>query len=142
MDAKPKKMEPEEREEDENVGADLAESATVTLFFDPEHLNQLVPAVQKSSDPSQVIGTALGQILLVAYNKLNQADLGVDDSVWASDDGVIDRILDEVVGFFTEMGAQVDPNTVAQAVLNVLKDSPVAQGPQGEQQPPMTGVPR
>jgi hypothetical protein len=79
----------------------------------------------------------------VAYNKLNQADLGVDDSVWASDDGVIDRVLDEVVGFFTEMGVQADPSTVAQAVLNVLKDSPVAQGQEAPvQQPQMTGVPQ
>lgn len=118
---------------------DLANSATATLFFDPEHLNQLMTAVSKSKDPSKVVGTALGQILMVAYNKLNKADLGVDDRIWASDGGVIDTVLDEVVEFLAETDVQVDPNVIAQAVLDVLKDSPVAGGgepaPQGQPAP-------
>lgn len=127
--------------EEVETSAELAESAVATLFYDQEHLSQLMPAVERSRDPSQVVGTALGQIALVAYNKLNQADLGVDDRVWASENGVIDTVLDEVLEFFGEAGFQLNPEATAQAVVNVLKDSPVAQ-PEGQSAPaPMGGAP-
>lgn len=123
-----------------NTSAELAESAATTLFFDQGHISELMPAVERSRDPSKVVGTALGQIALLAYNKLNQADLGVDDRVWASDGGVIDNLLDEVLEFFNEAGIQLDPQATAQAIVGVLKDSPVAQGPQPASAP-MGGAP-
>lgn len=145
--AKPEMNESEEMEGAEKIGgeeietaAELAESATATLFYDQEHLGQLMPAVERSSDPSRVVGTALGQILLVAYNKLNQADLGVDERVWASENGVIDNMLDEVLEFFGQAGFQLNPEATAQSVLDVLKDSPVAQ-PEGQPAPAQGGAP-
>ncbi len=114
---------------------ELAFNVMSMLMFDPEHLNQLMDAVKKSKDPAQVVGTALAQIAQVAYNKLNQADLGVDDRVWASDEGVLDSAIEEAVEFFAESGIQLNPEAVAMAVVKVLKDSPIAQGqqpPQGE----------
>lgn len=145
--AKPKMNGSEEMEGAEKIGgeeietaAELAESAAATLFYDQEHLSQIMPAVERSRDPSRVVGTALGQILLVAYNKLNQADLGVDERVWASENGVIDNMLDEVLEFFGQAGFQLNPEATAQSVLDVLKDSPVAQ-PEGQTAPAQGGAP-
>lgn len=127
----------EEKESSNELSSDYSDSsyelalnAVDALFFDQEHISQLMQAVGKSRDPSQVVGTALGQITLIAYNKLNQADLGVDDMVWASDEGVLDSAIEEVVEFFAEANIQLDPPAVAAAVAKTLKDSPVAQGQQ------------
>lgn len=109
---------------------DLALNTMSVLFFDPEHINQVVSAAQKSRDPSQVVGTAIGQIAQIAYNKLNQADLGISDAVWAADEGVLDSSIEEVVEFFSETGLELDPPSVATAVVNTLKDSPISQGQQ------------
>lgn len=113
---------------------DLALNTMSTLFFDQEHISQLMPAVERSKDPARVVGTALGQIAQVAYNKLNQADLGVSDKVWVSDEGVIDSSIEEVLEFFQEAGFELDPQAVAMGTAAVLKDSPIAQG-EGVAQP-------
>lgn len=147
MDAKPKKMKEmeDEREQFDDDDTDRAYDVAVSLaelvFYDSEHLNGLVSAVQKSQDPSQVVGTAVGQVLLVAYNKANQADLQIDDRVWAADEGVLDTIIGESVEFLTEAGIQVDPNVVKEVAMKVLQESPPPQQAQ-QQQPQMNGVPR
>jgi len=152
MDARPKMKEQEdmgEREtlddEDSDRAYDVATSLAEMVFFDQEHLKGLMPAVQKSQDPSQVVGAAVGQVLLVAYNKANQADLQIDDRVWAADEGVLDTLVGEAVDFLGQSGVQVDPEAVKASALKVLQDSPQpGEQQQQEQAPqqPMNGVPQ
>lgn len=155
MDAKPSKMKEQEDsmedemedkresfdDEDSDRAYDVATSLAEMVFFDQEHLKGLMPAIQKSQDPSQVVGTAVGQVLLVAYNKANQADLQIDDRVWAADEGVLDTIVSGAVEFVGQAGVQVDPGVVREAALKVLQDSPPPQQ-QAQQQQPVSGVPR
>lgn len=111
---------------------EIALSILETMFYDQEHITQLLTAVERSKDPSKVVGTALGQICIIAYNKLNKADLGIDDMVWASDEGVIDSAIYEAVNFFAEANVELNPEAVATACVMVLKDSPIAGGPPQE----------
>lgn len=155
MDAKPTKMKEKEDsmedkmedkresfdDEDSDRAYDVATSLAEMVFFDQEHLKGLMPAVQKSQDPSQVVGAAVGQVLLVAYNKANQADLQIDDRVWAADEGVLDTLIGEAVDFLGQAGVQVDPNTVREAALKVLQESPPPQE-QAPAQQPVSGVPQ
>lgn len=92
-------------------------------------------AVQKSSDPNQVVGTALGQVLLVAYNKANQAELNIDDKVWAADEGVLDTLINEAAEFLGETGVRVDPGAVREVAVQVLQKSPQPEQQQPAQQP-------
>ena len=105
---------------------DIAYNTMSMLFFDQEHISGLMQAVQRSQDPAKVVGTAVGQIAVLAYNKLNQADLGIDDRVWASDEGAIDAMIGEASDYMSEAGVAVDPNDVAVSVIGVLEDSPLA----------------
>jgi hypothetical protein len=147
MDAKPKMKEnsSDEREkfddEDSDRAYDVATSLAEMVFYDQEHLKGLMSAVQKSQDPSQVVGAAVGQVMLVAYNKANQADLQIDDRVWAADEGVLDTIVNEAVEFVSQAGAQVNPEAVKSVALKVLQDSP-KPGEQPQQPQPMNGVPQ
>ncbi len=151
MDAKPTKMKEKEDlmedkresfdDEDSDRAYDVATSLAEMVFFDQEHLKGLMPAVQKSQDPSQVVGAAVGQVLLVAYNKANQADLQIDDRVWAADEGVLDTLVGESVEFMTDAGFEVNPGVVKSVALKVLQDSP-KPGEQPQQPQPMNGVPQ
>ena len=120
---------------------DVAYNTMSLLFFDQEHITQLMQVVERSKDPSKVVGTALGQIAVLAYNKLNQADLGIDNNVWAVDEGVIDSAIEEAVEFFSEANIQLNPEAVAISVVEVLKDSPIAQPPQQPASAPPGGAP-
>lgn len=149
MDARPKMKEQEEMgeretldDEDSDRAYDVATSLSEMVFYDQEHLKGLMSAVQKSSDPSQVVGTAVGQVLLIAYNKANQADLQIDDRVWAAEGGVLDTIVDEAVEFVSGSGAQVDPEAVKASALKVLQDSPQPGEQQQAPQQPVNGVPQ
>lgn len=123
---------------------DIAYNTMSMLFFDQEHISGLMQAVQRSQDPAKVVGTAVGQIAVLAYNKLNQADLGIDDRVWASDEGAIDAMIGEASDYMSEAGVAVDPNDVAVSVIGVLEDSPLANTAaeaQGQPAPAQGGVP-
>jgi hypothetical protein len=126
-----------EKFDDENTDRayDVAVSLSEAIFYDPEHLNGLMSAVQKSSDPNQVVGTALGQVLLVAYNKANQAELNIDDKVWAADEGVLDTLINEAAEFLGETGVRVDPGAVREVAVQVLQKSPQPEQQQPAQQP-------
>lgn len=123
---------------------DIAYNTMSLLFFDQEHISGLMQAVQRSQDPAKVVGTAVGQIAILAYNKLNQADLGIDDRVWASDEGAIDAMIGEASDYMSEAGVAVDPNDVAVSVIGVLEDSPLANPAaeaQGQPAPAQGGAP-
>lgn len=142
MAVKPQKEMEDTRErfedEDSDRAYDVAVSLAESIFYDQEHLNGLMSAIQKSRDPSKITGQAVGQVLLVAYNKANQAELNIDDRVWAADEGVLDTLVGEAVEFMSETGVQVDPRVARQAAMQVLQDSPQ---PEQQQQPQPQATP-
>lgn len=123
---------------------DIAYNTMSMLFFDQEHISGLMQAVQRSQDPAKVVGTAVGQIAILAYNKLNQADLGIDDRVWAAEGGVLDSALEEADEYFREAGVELNPETLVQSTLQVIQESPLANPAaeaQGQPAPAQGGAP-
>lgn len=137
MAVKPEKEMEDSRErfedEDSDRAYDVAVSLAESIFYDQEHLNGLMSTVQKSKDPNQVVGTAVGQVLLVAYNKANQAELNIDDRVWAADEGVLDTLVGEAVEFLGETGVRLNPAAVREVAIKILQDSPQPEQPQAGQ---------
>lgn len=146
--ASPEVEEPGEQEEGEDqnaISGDAAEAAysvgmslAQTMFYDEEHIQKVVQAVQSSKDPSQVIGQVIGQIVLMSYTKAAQAGVNADDRVWLAEGGVLASMIDEVQTFFEEMGVKVDENVAAKKAVEVVENSPQAMG---EQQAPPQGAP-
>lgn len=149
MAVKPEKEMPKDEravidDDDADRAYDIAVSISEALFYDPEHLNTMITAAQRSKDPSQIIGQSVAQILIVAYNKANKAELNLDDRVWAADEGVLDTILNEAAEFLADVDVTFDTNVARETALRVIQESPPPQAPeqQGAPQQPQQAQPQ